>query len=345
MQSINFYNLFASVGDSDRILVCMGALLFVEIIGFIVGPLLGNANPWLWVLLDRLFGFGRKSYKVEKSASSLSFRGGLFGSLYIITAAVIGFGVWYVLTHFHYTLPLEILFLVFTLTGGAVWVAMTKLHQALKEGSRLEKGTYRPIAISTRYNLNSTDDYGITRAGVGYMPKAFNKALVAPLFWYLIGGLPAAYLYSGIACAAWALSKEGYAKNFGGFVLKLERLLGFLPNIIAGIFLMLAAIFTPTAQVSRVFPLFFKRQGRAHYAEGGFPLTVTAYALNISLGGPVEDIDGSVIRHGWIGPKSATARLDKGHLKRAIYMSMMAYILVFAALVAGLLAWKYVSIG
>ena len=104
--------------------------------------------------------------------------------------------------------------------------------------------------------------------------------------------------------------------------------------------MMVAAIFTPTAQVSRVFPMFFKREGRAKYAEGGFPLTAVAYALNVSLGGPVEDLEGSVIRHGWIGPEGATARLEKGHIKRAVYMSVMGYVLVFAALVAGLLAWK-----
>ena len=340
MHSINFYNLFKDVADPDRIIVCLGAILLVSIIGYITGPLSSNANPLLWGFLDKLFGFARKSYKVERSSSSLSFRGGLFGMMYIITAGFIGFGLWFVETHFYTSLPFEIILLSFTLTGGAVWVSMAKLYHALKEGSKLEKGSYRPIAISARKNLNSTDDYGITRVGIAFMPKAFDKGLVAPIFWYLLGGLPMAYLYAGMACAAWALSKEGYAKNFGDIILRLEKIFGLLPNTIAGLFMALAAVFTPTARITRIFPYFFKRVGKAKYAEGGFPLTTVAYALDISLGGPVEDLEGSVIRHGWFGPKDATARLDKGHIKRAIYMSVMAYVLVFAALMGALLAWK-----
>lgn len=345
MNSINFYNMLHEVANSDRILVALGAFLITVIIGFIIGPIAGNANPPLWKLLDKLFGFARKSYKLERSTSSLAFRGTLFGILYITLAFALGVGGLYLIDHHYPFLVLEVFFLSFILTAGAVWVALSKLHQALKEGSKLEKGSYRMIAVSMRNNLNSTDDYGITRVGIAFMAKSFDKGFIAPLFWYLIGGLPIAFLYAGIACAAWALGKEGYARNFGDIVLKIEKLFGFLPDIIAGIFLMVAAIFTPTAQVSRVFPLFFRREGRARYAEGGFPLTVTAYALNVSLGGPVEDLEGSVIRHSWIGPKSATARLDKGHLKRAIYMSVMAYVLVFAALVGGLLAWKMTVLG
>lgn len=343
MQSINFYNaIILTQGLSDRILVALGALLFVSVIGYITGPIAANANPPLWTLLDRLFGFGRKSYKTTRTNSSLAFRGFLFGILYIATATALGVAALFALKYYPSPL-LEIFFLSFALTGGAVWLSLAKLHQALKEGSKLERGSYRPIAVSTRSNLNTTDDYGITRVGISFMPKAFDKGLVAPVFWYLLGGLPLAFLYAGIACAAWALSKEGYTKSFGDFLLRLESLFGIIPNFIAGLFVMVAAIFTPTAQITRVIPMFFKRGGKARYAEGGLPLIVTAWALNVSLGGPVEDLDGSVLKHGWVGPPNATARLEKGHLKRAIYMSLMAYVLFFAALVGLLLAMKLFS--
>ncbi len=340
MRSINFYKILADVADPDRLIIAMGAILLVSILGYITGPVGGNANPALWKFLDTLYGGARKSYRIERSVSSLSFRGILFGLLYILTALGIGMLAFYGLHYYYHSLPVEILLLSLCLTGGAVWVSMAKLHQALREGSRLEKGSYRFIAISTRTNLNTTDDYGIARVGVSYMPKAFDKGLIGPVFWYLIGGLPLAYLYAGIACASWALSKEGYAKGFGDFVMKIEKLFGYLPGVLSGLFLMAASLFTPTARITRSIPLFFSRTGKAKYAEGGFPLTVAAWALNVSLGGPVEDLEGSVLRHSWIGPSKASARLDKAHLKRAIYMSVMAYVLVFAALLAGLLAWK-----
>jgi hypothetical protein len=65
MHSMNFYNLLLLThGLSDRIGIALGAILFTTIIGFIVGPIMGNANPPVWAFLDKLFGFGRKSYKV-----------------------------------------------------------------------------------------------------------------------------------------------------------------------------------------------------------------------------------------------------------------------------------------
>lgn len=340
MHSMNFYNLLLLThGLSDRIGIALGAILFTTIIGFIVGPIMGNANPPVWALLDKLFGFGRKSYKVNRSPSSLALRGFLFGVLYIGCAAFLA-SVSYLIAREMRHAALDVILLSFTLTGGAVWLSLSKLHQALKEGSKLERGSYRPIAISTRSNLNTTDDYGITRVGISFMPKSFDKGLVAPLFWYLIAGLPGAYIYAGIACAAWALSKEGYAKRFGEFLIRLESIVGIVPNFLSGFYLMLAAVFTPTARITRVLPMFFKRGGKAHYAEGGLPLVVTAWALDVSLGGPVADLEGSVLKHGWVGPPNATARLDKAHLKRAIYMGIMAYILVFASLMVALLFTK-----
>ena len=98
-----------------------------------------------------------------------------------------------------------------------------------------------------------------------------------------------------------------------------------------------AALFTPGAQLSRAVPGFFSSTGRSPYTEGGMPLTAVAWAMNISLGGPVRDLEGSALKKAWVGPANATAKVDKSHLRRAIYMSVMGYVLLIAALIGGIL--------
>jgi adenosylcobinamide-phosphate synthase len=286
----------------------------------------------------------RKSYKPGRSLTSLAFRGGLFWFLFLALTLVIGAGVYLVKREYPLAGFLEPVLLTLVLSGGAVWFSLFKLYRALSEGSKLVHGSYFPIAVSTRIDLNSTDDFGITRTGIGYMAVAFDKGLVAPLFWYLIGGLPFAFLYSGLACAAWALSKQGFAKGFGDLALWIEKFFGFFPNFLSGLFLTCASLFTPTARLTRSLAGYFSSTGAAPYAEGGLPVTITARSLKVSLGGPVQDTDGIVMKRTWVGSNDSTARLDKFHLRRAIYLSMMAHVLVLSLLVAGLLAWKLLAV-
>jgi adenosylcobinamide-phosphate synthase len=337
LSSHSFDKIIGEVASEDRLLTAIFAILLAACVGLITGPVGGNANPALWNFVDRIFGgLARKTYNTDRSPSSLAFRGGFFTILYIVLAFAIGAGFHLLNRNFPLAGFTEPILLSLVMGGGAVWYSLNKLFHALAEGKKLTKGSYLPIAVSTRSNLNTTDDFGITRVGVGYMAQIFDKGLVAPLFWFLIGGVPLAYLYAGIMAARWGLAKDGFAKGLGDAAMWLERLFGFFPYLISSLFMAVAALFTPGAQLSRAVPGFFGSAGRAPYAEGGLPVTAVAWALKISLGGPVEDLDGSVVKRSWVGPKNASAKVDKGQLRRALYMSVMAYVLVVSALIAGI---------
>ena len=114
--------------------------------------------------------------------------------------------------------------------------------------------------------------------------------------------------------------------------------MGFAPHILSGALMALAGLFTPTGGMMRAFTGLLKSKGRAAYVEGGLPLTAMAHSLNISLGGPVHDLDGSALKRAWIGPEGATAQLDAGHLRRALYICLMAYLLLIASL-CGAMIW------
>lgn len=332
-----FKYMHANLLDPDRFPIAMLAMLLVAVVGMITGPSHGNINPWYWALVNKLFGgIGGRLDKKERKASDLLFRGGLLTLFIIFFSYLVAIIAKSAIINMPFYGVTEIVLLSFTMATGTLWFSLLKLYFAMKDG-KTSKGAYYDIATSSRVNLNSTDDYGVTRTGMGLAMRNFDKALVAPVVWYLIAGIPGAYIYAGLAALSWRFGRSGYTKGFGMMALALEKLMGIIPNLFAGILVALAGLFTPTGGMTRALASLVKPSGRAKYEEGGLPLSAMAYALKVSLGGPVKDLDGSTLKCAWIGPKDATAKLESGHLRRALYIHAMAYLLFMATLLSAML--------
>ncbi len=327
----------ANIMTPDRILIAIAALILVTIIGMVRGPLGGHATPFYWHLVDIAFGrFGARMDKSGRLKGDLIFRG------FLLTALVLGlsymFGRLLSMLGFYYPIwsVVEIVSLSLVLTSGAVFAGVGRLYRALND-KKVTQGAYYTIARSTRTDLSNSDDYTITRLGMGLTLKMFDKGVVAPIFWYLISGLVGVYLYAALAALAWRFNREGHGSGFGAAAAELEKLMGFIPNLLSGVLVALAGLLTPTAGMTRSFLGLMTTKGAASYGEGGLPLTAAAYALKVSLGGPTTDLEGRKVARGWVGPSGATAQLNAKHLHRAVYITFMAHLLFLAALLGALL--------
>ncbi len=329
--------LHAQIFDPARLPVAVCAIMIVCLVGIISGPLFGNANPIFWRAIDFLFGpLGSRLDKTERAAKDLTTRGFVITVTAVTMAFFIGNFFQTLSTHFPNWLMVDIVALSLLLAAGTGWHALFRLYRAMS-GKNTVKGAFYALATTTRSNLTVADEFTITRTGIGMGARLFDKGIVAPVLWYLIAGLPAAYLYGALAALSWRFGKEGFTKGFGSSALALEKLMGFVPNVFAGIILSLAGLLTPTAGMTRsIIGLFHFGKGRAHYHEGGAVVTAMAWALKVSLGGATQDLDGSAIKRGWAGPNGATAKLDAKHLHRALYITIMAHLLFLAALLAGI---------
>ena len=322
---------------SEHLMHAIAALIIVSVLGIIRGGIGGNANPFYWNLID--FGFGKLGDKMNKQGrpkGDLIFRGFVLMAFVAGISFVIGKALEILGEQYSYWSIIEIGALCLVLSSGAVFAAMGRLYKALNQ-KKVTAGAYYTIARSTQTDLSKNDDYTITRVGMGYVLKSFDKAVVAPIIWYLIFGLAGAYIYAALAALAWRFGKDGHSGGFGQAMMALEKLLGFVPNIVSGVLICLAALLTPTAGMTRAFLGLMRPSGRAKYEEGGLPLTAAAYALNTSLGGPTPDLKGYVVPRGWIGPKGATAQLESKHLHRVAYISFIAHLLWLVGLSAALL--------
>jgi adenosylcobinamide-phosphate synthase len=326
----------AQLMDIERIPVILLALLVCTIVGMVSGPLGGNVHPFIWRVFDTLFGrLGDRMNSPKRSKADLAFRGFMISAFVIVIAALIGKSF----AQATIAEPLygitQILLLSLLLTVGSVWFALLRLYFAMEQDKVIE-GVYYAIAHSSRINLAAGDDFGVTRAAMGLSVRSFDKGLVAPALWFLIGGFPAACIYSALAMMCWRFGKNGLGNNgssgFATVPLALERLMGFIPSLFTAAFITLATIITPTASIQKGVTAWLGHKNRAPYEQGGPPLSALAWALNVSLGGAAQDLSGHAIKGVWVGPEGATAQLDHKHLRRAIYINVIAHILFIAAL-------------
>ncbi len=322
--------------DPARVPVAMAAWLLAVLAGMVTGPMHGNANPFLWMISDKtLFRVAGRLDRRERKKPDLLFRGFLVTVVCLLVFWFFGDRADSIARRFDFAGTVEIIFLSLALTAGSVWFVLLRLYFAMKE-KKPGKGAYYGIARSTRTDFSASDDYGITRAGMVLAARSFDKGLVAPVFWYLLLGLPGAFIYTALAALAWRFGKDGCGSGFGDVMMALEKLMGFVPHILAGLLMAMAGLFTPTGGMTRAFAGQILKKGKATYDQGGLPVTAMAYALDVSLGGPVRDLDGDVIKRAWVGPDGATAKLAEGHLRRAIYISLMAHLLFIAGLTGGM---------
>ena len=330
-----FFDVFyIHILDADRIPVVLAAILLTLVMGIVSGSLAGNANPLIIIIYDTVLGrFGERLDRLKRTPADLMFRGFLLTALAIFLALIMAKYSQDLALSMPYHGLTETLILSCLLTSGAVWFATLRLYFAL-EGKKAGPGAYYAIARSTRTNLSIADNYAITRVSMGFCVRSFDKGLVSPVFWYLIAGLPAIFVYSALVFLVWRFGKDGFTKGFGAIPLILERLMGFIPNYIAGLLVILAALFTPTAGLLGGIISWFGFQNRAPYAQGGAPLSALAWALNVSLGGASQDLSGSAIKGVWVGPEKATAQNDFRHLRRALYITVIAHVLFIAILCA-----------
>lgn len=330
-------NFHQQIFEPERLMVAIAAIVIVTLGGMVMGALGGNAKPFFWRIIDLLFGkLGARMDKPSRKRGDLIFRGFILSSIVLAISYIIGRYADVMVFYFPDYSIIEIVALCLVLTSGAIFAAMGQLYKALN-AKKVTQGAYYVVARSTRTDLSNVDDFGITRVGMGLALKSFDKGIVAPIVWFLLFGLAGAYLYAGIAALSWRFGKNGYSRGFGEAAVALEKLIGFVPNILSGVLIAFAGLLTPTAGMSRAFLGLFRTTGQASYGEGGLPMTAAAYSLNVSLGGPVKDLDGYTIKQGWIGPKGATAQLNAKHLHRIVYISFMAHLLFLVSLSGAML--------
>ena len=319
---------------ADRFINAALALLLTMIFGFITGARGDTAVPLYWRFIDVTFGvLGARLDKKNRKEGDLILRGFIVVVFMLLFTGALGVYAESYMPVLPQSRLIEILLLSLCMSSGAVWINIVHIYRLSQNKKAASQGQYLILARTSRIDLSTRDKYTITRTGAEVLVRMFDKAAVTPALWYALGGLPAVFIYSALAAYSWKNSYDGNGKGTGLIGQALEKLMGFVMSVFSASLLAMTTILVPASgPFSGLKPLMKAARGLP-YEQGGQPLSVLAYALKITLGGAVKHVNGRSMKRDWTGPKDATAKLDPGHLKRILYMVILAHIFLLSALI------------
>ena len=184
------------------------------------------------------------------------------------------------------------------------------------------------VAMIVGRDTDHLDEQGVAAAALESLAESFNDGVVAPLFWFLVGGLGGLFAYKAVNTADSIIGhREEPYRCFGWAAARTDDLMNLIPARIAGALIALAAGRGWTVML---------RDARKHASpNSGWPEAAMAGALGVQLGGPAT-YDGVAHDRPTFGDGPRPSPLD---LRRGLGLYLRACAILAAALALGGLAW------
>jgi len=162
------------------------------------------------------------------------------------------------------------------------------------------------VSLIVGRDTRQLDAAGVSAAALESLAESFNDGIVAPAFWFLIGGLPGLFAYKVINTADSLIGhKEERWRAFGWTAARVDDVVNLVPARIAGMLLVLAGF--------RGFGVMLSDAAKHASPNAGWPETAMAGALRVRLGGPAT-YDGVLHERPVFGtgPAPGVAELQRG---------------------------------
>lgn len=185
---------------------------------------------------------------------------------------------------------------------------------------------------------NVLDEAGVCRAAIETMAENYSDGVVAPAFWYLVGGLPGIMIYKAVNTADSMIGyKTPQYREFGWAAARLDDWLNHVPARLSGVFVVAAAALTGASRRGAWGAML--RDARLHRSpNAGWPEAAVAGALGIAVAGPRQYLSGPVY-DAWMNEGGRT-EVRRDDIPRALKLftaacSVQAAAVTLVAITAG----------
>jgi len=136
-------------------------------------------------------------------------------------------------------------------------------------------------------DVGALDAAGVARAAIESLAENFSDAVVAPVLWMAIAGLPGAALYKAINTADSMIGHRTprYAA-FGWAAAGFDDLVNLPASRLSALFLVAAAMLSKTTSAAAAWRAVLRDAARHRSPNAGYPEAAMAGALGLSLAGP-----------------------------------------------------------
>ncbi len=251
------------------------------VIAVLLDRLLGEPKRW-----HPLVGFGRIAKAIENALNQTSFSRSM--------QQLLGMMSWIVLVIF----PAVILLLLasyFSALVGYQWLvdgvvlylvigyaslkqhALAVLQPLLDNHLLLAR---QQVAMIVSRDTDSLDEQGVRVATIESVLENGSDAIFAPLFWFVVGGLPAVIIYrlANTLDAMWGYKTPRFL-YFGRFSARMDDIMNYLPSRLV------ACTYSLLGNARQGFRCWFQQAHLLDSPNGGVVMTSGAGSLDLLLGG------------------------------------------------------------
>ena len=229
--------------------------------------------------------------------------------------------------------------------SGSLYTHVRDVAAAL-EMDGLEGGR-RAVSRIVGRDPETLDSAGVARAAIESLAENASDGVVAPVFWFLVLGLPGVAAYKAINTADSMIGHRNTRyEAFGWAAARLDDLVNLPASRLTAALFVAAAFFcalprfallerklcktSPAGAVRAVI-----RDARRHRSpNAGWPEAAMAGALGLKLAGP-RSYGGVAVADAYMGDGRADA--GSGDIRRALGLAKTAWLIMFAAIAAAAL--------
>ena len=276
-------------------------------IGMILDALFGEPN-WLWsrishpvVVIGKLVTLGDQQLNKPNAKKA---KGVVFLFMLLTISGLLG-ATLNQLGPIIQTLLIAILIAQKSLVDHVGAVA-AGLRRSLAEGKKA-------VSLIVGRDFAEMDEAQVTRAAIESAAENFSDGVIAPIFWYMVAGLPGLIIYKAVNTAD---SMIGYKTekyiDFGWAAARFDDLLNFIPSRLSAVLLCWSTgNFLLRGWCDIV------SDARLHRSpNAGWPEAAMAKALQIALAGP-RSYDGTLQEFAWVN-EGANKHANAHDIERAV---------------------------
>jgi adenosylcobinamide-phosphate synthase len=264
--------------------------------------------------------FDRRLNRDERSFRNRVARGALVAVLIAACAYGIGYGLDGLLRDIPYGWIGEAAILIVMLAQRSLFEHVRVVMRALSSG-HIDRAQAAVGRIVGR-DVTVLDDHGVARAAIESLAENFSDAVVAPVFWYLVLGLPGVLAFKAISTMD---SMIGHMtprhQAFGRVAARLDTAANFIPARLSAAILAIAAACVPGGRPWAAFVTALRDGHKHRSVNAGYPEAAAAGALDLALGGP-RRYGGEVVNDSWLGQGRAQATI--ADMRRALLLYVVA---------------------
>jgi adenosylcobinamide-phosphate synthase len=293
-------------------------------------PRLYRRVPHPAALIGMVIAWADRSFNRESdTAEHRRAAGAALVAALVVGAIAIGWAVQALLL----SLPLGWLWLAIVMS---VFIAQQSLYRHVADVARaievsgLDGGRIAVARIVGR-DPNRLDRAGVSRAAIESLAENFSDAVVAPVFWALIFGLPGLIAYKAINTADSMIGHTSPRhREFGWAAARLDDGMNWPAARLSALAMILAAFLMPGANPAQAFAA-TRRDARRHRSpNAGWPEAALAGALGFALNGP-RSYHGVAAEEPWTNENGRKA-LDAPDIVLALRLYLRACLLIAAAI-------------